>query len=264
MLFPDVARVIYKSNPLDNVICQLRFPPILKIDSGVPYEFQDALRERYPLYKEKLEARLETIPGNVPQLPQEFVNQVSQSSMTKNHELISEDNIWHINLTRTFVAISTTKYERWEEFIDRFEFVISVFDSIYRPPFYTRLGLRYIDVINRTKLGLQNVAWNELLKPHFLGLISTPLGSYVKNCECNYEIDLEDDESTVRLSTSFVVENNTNEQCYLVDSDFYSLKRKSPQEVLSKLNYLHTNASRLMRWIIEDRLHLAMEPQELK
>jgi len=32
MPFPEVKRVIYEHNPLDKVICQLRFPPILRIE----------------------------------------------------------------------------------------------------------------------------------------------------------------------------------------------------------------------------------------
>ena len=49
MPFPEATRVIYHKNPLTDVICQLRFPPILKIDSEIPSLFQDTIREQYPL-----------------------------------------------------------------------------------------------------------------------------------------------------------------------------------------------------------------------
>ncbi|MCH7755956.1 TIGR04255 family protein, partial [candidate division KSB1 bacterium] len=56
MPFPEVKRVIYKKNPLDRVICQLRFSPILKIDAEIPAEFQDMIRADFPNYSEKTDS----------------------------------------------------------------------------------------------------------------------------------------------------------------------------------------------------------------
>ena len=55
MPFPEVDRVIYTTNPLDREICQLRFPPILKIDTEIPSQFQDKLRSEYPNLSESKE-----------------------------------------------------------------------------------------------------------------------------------------------------------------------------------------------------------------
>lgn len=44
MLFPPTQRVIYHKNPLVEVVCQLRFPTILKIDAEIPVAFQEAVR----------------------------------------------------------------------------------------------------------------------------------------------------------------------------------------------------------------------------
>src|SRR5256885_3722562 len=48
-LFPDSPRVIYGKAPLTAVICQLRFPPILRIESTVPADFQERVRTQFPL-----------------------------------------------------------------------------------------------------------------------------------------------------------------------------------------------------------------------
>ena len=53
MPFPEVRRVIYKKSPLDRVICQLKFPPVLRIDADMPVEFQDCIRREFPNYDEK-------------------------------------------------------------------------------------------------------------------------------------------------------------------------------------------------------------------
>ena len=40
MSFDKDKRVKFRRSPLDEVICQLRFPTILKIDQNLPVDFQ--------------------------------------------------------------------------------------------------------------------------------------------------------------------------------------------------------------------------------
>src|SRR6266852_706318 len=49
--FPEFTRVIYQRNPLVEVVCQLRFSPILRIDTDPPAEFQDRIRSAFPSSK---------------------------------------------------------------------------------------------------------------------------------------------------------------------------------------------------------------------
>ena len=43
-MFSNDERVIYAKRQLVEVICQLRFPEILKIEAHEPADFQDAIR----------------------------------------------------------------------------------------------------------------------------------------------------------------------------------------------------------------------------
>ena len=54
-MFSNQPRKIYRRNQLIEVICQLRFPEILKIEAHEPADFQDAIRQAYPQYGKKLE-----------------------------------------------------------------------------------------------------------------------------------------------------------------------------------------------------------------
>lgn len=262
MPFPETKRVIYNKNPLDNVICQLRFPPILMIDSEVPSGFQNAIRNEYPLYEEKTEVVHEFTAGLKPQFPQEVINQLSNTSINKNHEFTSEDGVWKINLTRTFISISTAKYRRWEHFKDKFKNSYDALIKYYNPPFFTRIGLRYIDLFCRESLDLQETDWNELIQPQLLGFLSTEIKENVLNYNGVFDVKLADESSSVRIATSFV-NNLDNQTCFMVDSDFYSTKRVIQDQLTEKLNFLNSRSSRLIRWIIKDKLHLAMEPNEL-
>ncbi len=121
MPFPEANRVLYRKNPLDQVVCQLRFPPILRIDAEIPAEFQEMVRRQIPNLTETSEWKLEVPPGLKDQISPEILRQILQSSGNKNYEFSSEDGQWKINLTRTFVALTTQRYERWEEFKEKLE-----------------------------------------------------------------------------------------------------------------------------------------------
>jgi uncharacterized protein (TIGR04255 family) len=136
MPFPEAPRVIYRKNPLNRVICQLRYPSILKINTESPADFQESIRREYPLYREKTEFLQENTIRGKTDLPTEMMNQLMQASVTKNHEFRSEDGIWKINLTRNFLSISTSKYVRWEDFLERFMSSFKALMRIYMPPFF--------------------------------------------------------------------------------------------------------------------------------
>ncbi len=260
MPFPEkVNRVIYNKNPLDKVLCQLRFAPILKIDSEIPAIFQDKIRVEYPIYQEKIEYQNEIALGNMPQLP---INAIHQSQY-KKHIFISDDKQWEIHLNRTSIMLINHKYVKWETFSDKLKNIMIPFLSIYAPPFFTRTSLRYVDIFNRATLGLESKSWKDLLKPYFLGPLSDTISDCITNFQSTYEIRLEDGDSFVRLSSSFVKHIISGEECFMVDSDFYNPKKLDHSQIMGKLDFLHTRSSRLIRWIIKDDLHNAMEPVEI-
>lgn len=261
MPFPLVERVIYKNNPLINVICQFRFPPILKIDSDTPANFQEEIRNKFPMYIEKRELVQQIAsPTDAPII----VNQLlSKQSSGKNHEFLSENGLCKVNLTRTFITLSTSKYERWEVFLQSFIEVLDAFIKTYSPPFFTRIGLRYVDIFDRSKLGLAHSNWCDLIKPEFIGLLSSTFSNKIDNYESAYDIRLDDDKSFVRMVISLAKEQVTNEDCFMVDSDFYNALKKRKEEALENLDFLHNRASRLIRYIITEKLHLAMKPERI-
>ena len=49
-MFSTEKRCRYGAHQLAEVICQLRFPEILTIGANVPVDFQEAIREDFPLF----------------------------------------------------------------------------------------------------------------------------------------------------------------------------------------------------------------------
>lgn len=264
MPFPEMKRIIYRQNPLDQVICQLRFPPILRIDAEIPADFQDRIRKNFPNLTEVTDYSPDTLQAFQRQVSIETMTQYLRSFNSHNYEFSSEDSIWKVNLTRTFLALTTGRYTRWETFKEKLRGPFEALLAIYQPTSFTRIGLRYIDVIRRSELGLDGVGWQELLQPYILGLLGAPIvGHHIQTHESSDEIALSDHESMVRVVTRFVEHRVSREQCFMIDSDFHTTKKVDITETIDKLDFFNTRASRLIQWCITDRLHTAMEPETL-
>lgn len=259
MPFPKVKRLIYKRNLLDTVICQVRFPPILKIDTEAPAAFQEEVRSLYPHLKESSELLYVKVEPS--QSPAEDFQQIRGPRDTKNYEFTSEDEKWRVNLTRNFIALSTKDYVRWEDFMERFGQALKAFVGIYKPTSFTRVGLRYIDVIVRSKLGLEGVDWGELIQDYISGvLVVDSIKGEIRSYENSFQVALEG-EGLVRVVTKTVQSSESGENCYVIDSDFFSIRRIKQEEVFPVLNSFHDCALNLFRWCIKDKLHHAMEPE---
>lgn len=263
MPFPDAPRVIYNKNPLDKVICQLRFPPILKIDTQVPDEFQERIKGSFPEFREKAEIKLPIFKSAQKDTPAEVLQSITPIG-NKNYEFSSEDKVWIINLTRTFIALSTKEYKRREEFREHLDVPLQAFIDIYKPTAFSRIGLRYIDIIRRSELKLDNVPWSDLLNSHVLWFLdSSDVNKNIRSFQAQCEIELEDKTSIARVMTGLVDGQESEEECFMIDTDFYTTKKTAVTNVYSKLDYFHVRASRLIQWLITERLHKAMEPEEL-
>ena len=257
----EEARQIFKRRQLLEVICQLRFPDILKIESTDPAEFQDRIRCEYPQYQKKVE-----------QLPPQIVNgkPVPQGTVN-NYQFISEDSQWKVSLTKGFVALSTHGYLRWEEFAKRLDRVLAALIQLYQPAYFTRVGLRYINAIDRAALGLEDCLWRELIQPGYLGLLSDEDAqeSAFSKCELSASLGLPGGaKANVKSGPGLLRKVNnrtretTEERVFMLDLDLYMDSKIELNHTAPALNIVHDNAGSLFRAAITDTLADAMEPQK--
>lgn len=262
MPLPDYQRVIYAKNPLEEVICQLRFPPILRIETEIPAAFQERLRESYPLYQEQ------TIKIDGASLPAELVRilpaGLSSMHAGRVHAFGSSDERWKIALTKDAISLTAASYQRWEEFCERLKHVTKVFEEFYHPSFYSRVGLRYQDVIRRKRLGLDETRWAELLAPQVAGeLASDDVFSEIAGTMRQLTINLPNSRGKVLVKHGIGHDTESKEECYLIDCDYFQEQRTETKDATELLDFFNTQAGRFFRWCITDRLHRAMEPNRL-
>jgi uncharacterized protein (TIGR04255 family) len=260
--FPDSPRVIYKQNSLIEVVGQLRFAPILRIDTEPPADFQERVRLNFPVLTERTSDVFQVPPG----LPPQFANLVRSSfgkqALPSSYDFVTADGLWTIQLTRDSLALTTTAYKRWEDFKARFEGGLKALVDVYKPAFFTRVGLRYQNLIQRSRLHLDSQPWSALLKPRIAGLVGSE-GLDVSESLSIVSIRLPQADGHVRIRHGLAQAAGASEECYLIDSDFFTEERISTNDAFGTLDYFNSQSGHLFRWCIEDRLHDAMEPERI-
>ena len=258
MLFAEYERFRYARPQLIEVICQLRFPTILTIGTQEPAAFQEAVRQDYPRYaarQEQLPPRLR--PGNPPTLePQKPVT---------NYNFISADNVWKLNLTQSFISLSTLRYQRWEDFAIRLDKALAQFIQLYRPAFFERVGLRYVNAFSRTALGLEDRLWDDLIQGHWLGVLGEPdvveedVGKCTVDVECALAggCRMKVHAGPGRLGNPKAPDKEVR---FLLDGDFSAAGELSADVLPGKLEELHRYAVRIFQGALTRELHSAMGP----
>src|SRR5205807_248863 len=112
-MFPEAPRVIFRKKPPEEVICQLRFPTILRIGAEPPATFQERIRNDYPTFQETTGAEL--FAGLPPEVARLVRGELSFGS-GKAYEFLSVDKRWTVRLDRDSLSLTTRDYERWEGF----------------------------------------------------------------------------------------------------------------------------------------------------
>jgi len=258
---PDPPRVIYDNNPLIEVTCQMRFPPILRIVAEPPADFQESIRQEYPLFREK-SPTLELPPDIGAGIAEVLRSAIPKQQKEVTYEFASEDNKWTVGLTKDFLAVSTKDYPNWQEFWSRTERPLNALLSVYQPAFFSRIGLRYQNLIRRKLLGLEKYHWSQLLKPHIAGMFDEPsVSNMVTGAYSQILIRFPGDSGQVRICHGLVEAADTQEECYLIDNDFFVDKKRETDNAFQILSYFNHQSGRLFRWCIEEKLHDAMGPQ---
>jgi uncharacterized protein (TIGR04255 family) len=259
-LFPEAERVLYRNNPLTQVICQLRFPTILRVETELPATFQDAVREVFPLYKgPEVDSEVALrIPGDV----KELLRVAGALQKKQPYSFSTADGLSTITLAKEFVALSATGYRRWEQFRRNLELAISALEHVYQPAHYSRIGLRYRNVIQRSALGVANEPWQELLRIQLTGELAVPeIANFIERATKQTVIRLPRFSGKVQIRHGLAEEQG--EVAYVLDNDFFVEGQTERPDVLSVLQYFSAEANRLFRWCISDRLHEAMGPESL-
>ena len=261
-MFSTEERCIYRKNQLGEVICQFRVPEILTIEANIPAQFQEVIRDEYPVYTVKKELAAPKITG----LPGSL--QVEKQQPTNNYQFVSADGVWRINLTSKFISLTCSRYTCWEDFAKKLDKPLAAFIQIYRPAYYERVGLRYLNFISRRDTSIGNVPYRELIASQYLGILADeqiPESSITRNGV--------DAEFAIRGGCRVKIHAgpgllkrvgiSDKEVKFVFDQDLYMPGKVDVKMSAGALQTLHSQAYAIFRGAITNTLHDAMEPQEI-
>ena len=259
-MFSNEPRCIYRKNQLAEVICQLRFPEILKISAEAPVAFQEAIRDEYPQYVRRNEPPMPRLPG-APVKPE-------KAEPVINHQFTSADGLWRVNMTSKFISLSCAKYTRWEDLAQKLDKPLVAFIRTYHPAYFERVGLRYVNFFSRRDLGLEEARYSDLFAPWCLGpLVFEEIQEPgVTRCGVDADIPLRHGcRAKIHAGPGMVRRNGRPdaETKFVFDQDLYMQGNIPIKTCVGALQTLHIQADSIFRGAITDVTHDAMEPRRI-
>ena len=259
-MFSAEPRCIYRNNQLGEVICQLRFPEILTIETTIPAQFQDMIRHEYPIYSVKMELPAPKITGTPGKL------QFEKQQPIHNYQFSSADGLWRINLTSRFISLACSRYTCWEDFAEKLDKPLAAFIQTYRPAYFERVGLRYLNFISRFDTGLHDVPFRELIQSAYLGLLNDEQipEAAITRSSVDTEIAIRAGcRVKIHAGPGLVKRIGRQELQFIFDQDLYMPGKVEVKLSAGALQTLHNQAYSIFRGAITDTLHDAMEPEEI-
>lgn len=261
-MFSQESRCVYSRNPLAEVICQLRFPPILTIEANLPVAFQEAIRDEFPQFSRRQERpapRLSGTPGNFT---------LENAPELVNYQFASPDGVWRVNLTSRFLSLTCSRYTCWEDFAQKLDKPLAAFLQIYKPAYYERVGLRYLNFISRRDLALEGVPFSRLITPCYLGLLAQDeiAEGTVTRCSVDTEMALRGGCRLKLHSGPGLVKQNgraDQEVKFVLDLDLFMPGQVQVSHSAGALQTLHAQAFPIFRDAVTSTLHDAMEPTSI-
>ena len=261
-MFSQEERCIYEKNQLVEVVCQLRFPTILSVGAREPVDFQDAIRQIFPRYtcrQEQLPPKMVNVPGQPPKMePQKPIT---------NHQFVTADGTYRINLTQSFISLACTRYTCWEDFARMMDAPLASFIRIYEPAYFERVGLRYVNAFSRRDLDLEDTPWKELIEPQYLGLLASEDVPERAFSRCTQDVEAAIPggcRMKLHVGPGMIKRGNDTsdkEGKMIFDLDVFMGGNIPVKMSAGAMQTVHGQAGSIFRDAITDTLHDAMEPK---
>jgi uncharacterized protein (TIGR04255 family) len=155
-------------SPLVVVLGQVRFSPILMMESYIPAIQDELRRSGFPGFRK----------GVVDEVTWSFAQNASADPAVETvkrprWEFFAANATWRIVLTEDALTLATSEYVRYEEPFERFmRTALAALDTGASLQVVTRLGLRYVDLVQAAS----DESLGEYLHPKLLGVPAEKLG----------------------------------------------------------------------------------------
>ncbi len=240
--FPIFEEVKLGRSPLSEVICQVKFPPILKIGAEKPVNFQDQIRHLFPEYKEEY-----FIPLNIETSASD--ENIMPLKTPKLYHFLNIEDKMQVTLSQDFVALSTQKYSHWQDFSRNFKLIEQAFFNEYKLSYINWLGLRFINRITCENSGCGNLSeLLNLFRDELTCLFKTD--AWQEPQEMIFQATIND--LNAKLNFRFGYSREKDEPFFLVDLDNFEDQKMDASNLGEKIEKYHDTIYRAFRWCLKD------------
>lgn len=239
---PSKPEVRLENSPLDEVVCQVKFPPILRISKETPIEIQEIIRDRFP--------GLQVEQGVFVQFP--TIGSTEEPTVgipPRIHRFLTHDEMTHVALASDFFALSTKAYKHWGDFVIDFKLVEDAVRSVYNPAYATRIGLRFINRFTLNNTGSNTLdELLDLFRSEFTCLIRAD--AWQAPLEMLSQVILPDGEGKLTIRNAYEVEMGN--PFFILDFDYYEEGKLTLDDLVDRIEGYHTRIYDAFRWCLLD------------
>ncbi len=232
--FPSRPDVPLRRPPLTEVICQVRFPPILRILQDPPGDLQERVRHRFPV--------LEFAPGldNNPQL----------------FRFRTIDEHTAITFGVDSYAVTTSRYTVWDAFAQDLVTAHEAVHGVYTLPFCTRIGLRYVNLFTTSNTGTESLTeMADVLRPELVPPLETNAWRNPEEVGTHILLDNGNGKLLLRTGAKAIVEGRG--PVVFLDLDYFEEGNIPVDGVVDRCRHYHDLIYDAFRWAVkEDKLVL--------
>lgn len=254
---PLAPRFILERDPLAQVVCQVRFSPVLRLrqrDALIP--FQEAVRGDYSRYAEQQAMSVIITPAGVTQ-------QVTPDPL---HRFQDSGGAFTAILSQDFVALEARDFPGIDDFAPRVVKLAEAVAEHYQPAEMTRIGLRFINELRLPSQEPEAEMAKAIAAP-VLGVAGTPeLSGAIDNVQ--QVAELRGDENRLLVRHGLVRGGGTTvdpvpgeeppahlaDPFYLLDIDVFAEETLpfSAESVDSRLRRFNDQARSLFAWAVNE------------
>ena len=247
--FPHFDHIPLPNSPLNEVVCQVQFPPILQISEKPPTEFQDRVRNLFPLFElhHNFEFELSGVPNGQP---------LTSKTLPTIYRFATMDHASMISLNLQSCGFHTTDYAGWDSFSTNLRAVLDGVESIYQPASATRIGLRYVNLLTPEITGFSDFeAVVRLVRPELIAPFTIPAFPVSEGLS-----RLVSEQGDQHLSLIFgFVKDETAQRSFVIDLDLFTdtLQPFETEEMMNTCDTFHNILYDAFRWcLVEDSLQV--------
>lgn len=247
----EYERLEFIQNPLVDVILRLDFAPILDVDTQeILAKFQRGIKQWFPYYEKKTEYLHRIDSLTIGSKPIEFLA----------HDFISKDRSQIISISQTAFVINFKQYKSFKQFEDIFKNNWKLFKNAFSTPsMITRLGLRYVNLIEKEKFMNKDETWSDLINPELVPELKNYMQiknhCYIKSLNKDIGLCLQNDNVNLRLAILKAAEEEKD--AFLIDIDSFLEDKTNgiiEEEINERITNFNIKTRNIFRPLITPRL----------